>query len=171
MDTEKDINVKEDAPKKKASPKSAELKAQLSEAEEKLSALNDTYLRMLAEYDNYKKRTTNEKMSIYGDATVHTVQQFLPVVDSLEMALSASCSDAEYKKGIELIMNGLKSVLEKLHVEEINPLGEQFDPNFHNAVMSEESDELESGSVSLVLQKGYKIGDKIVRHAMVKVVS
>lgn len=145
---------------------------QLSEAE-KLKAqaeeLNNKLLRTLAEYDNYRKRSQKERMELYPEAISSTVSKFLPVLDNFERALQTDCADTEFKKGIEMIFTSFKECLKGLNVEEIEPTGESFDPNLHNAVMHIEDEKLGENTVSAVLQKGYKIGDKILRHAMVQV--
>lgn len=132
-------------------------------------ALNDSYLRLLAEFTNFKKRTEKEKQQIYGDATVFVVKNLLTVKDTLELAAAQECSDEEYKKGIVLTLGSFNSAFSSLGVEEINPLGEEFDPTLHNAVMTEENEEFGENTVSAVLGKGYKHGDKVIRPAMVKV--
>lgn len=141
--------------------------------EEKLAAqladLNDKLMRTLAEYDNFRKRSQKEKDAIYPDAVANTVLAFLPVLDNFERALAAECKDADFKKGVELIMNAFKDCLTKLKVEEIAALGEEFDPNLHNAVMHIEDDATADNVIVDVFQKGYKLGDKVIRHAMVKV--
>ncbi len=141
--------------------------------EEKLAAqladLNDKLMRTLAEYDNFRKRSQKEKDAIYPEAVANTVLAFLPVLDNFERAVAAECKDADFKKGIELIMTAFKDCLTKLKVEEIASLGEEFDPNLHNAVMHIEDDTTADNVIVEVFQKGYKLGDKVIRHAMVKV--
>ena len=141
--------------------------------EEKLAAqladLNDKLMRTLAEYDNFRKRSQKEKDALYPEAVANTVLTFLPVLDNFERALASECKDQDFKKGIELIMNAFKDCLTKLKVEEIASLGEEFDPNLHNAVMHIEDDTTADNVIVEVFQKGYKMGDKVIRHAMVKV--
>ena len=146
--------------------------AELSEAESlsaQLEEQSNTLLRTLAEYDNYRKRSQKERMEIYPEAIATTVSKFLPVLDSFERALQTPCSDAEFKKGVDMIFTSFKECLKALNVEEINPAGEQFDPNLHNAVMHIEDENLDENVVSTVMQTGYKIGDRVLRHAMVQV--
>lgn len=129
----------------------------------------DKYLRLLAEYDNYRKRSQKEKENAWTTAKADTAKEFLPVYDNLERALKQETTDEAYAKGVQMIMTQLKTVLEKLGIEEIPALGETFDPNFHNAVMHMEDDSLGENTVAEVFQNGFKIGDKVIRHAMVKV--
>ena len=129
----------------------------------------DKSLRLLAEYDNYRKRSQKEKENAWTTAKADTAKEFLPVYDNLERALKQETTDEAYAKGVQMIMTQLKTVLEKLGIEEIPALGETFDPNFHNAVMHMEDDSLGENTVAEVFQTGFKIGDKVIRHAMVKV--
>ena len=147
-------------------------KPQKTEAEllqEKVDSLNDKLLRTVAEYDNFRKRSQREKDAIYPQATAKAVEKFLPIIDTIERALSVNCSDAEFKKGVEMILQNFKDVLEKLGVEEFGEAGEQFDPEIHNAVMHVEDEEHEANTIATVFQKGYRMDDKIIRHAMVQV--
>lgn len=141
-----------------------------SKLEEELKAKSDAYLRLAAEYENYRRRTTEEKTSIYADATAKAIKEILPIGDSIEMALkSVDNAPEEYKKGLELICNQLKTSLEKLNVETFGEVGEEFNPELHNAVMKIEDDSLGENTIAQVFQTGYKTGDKIIRHAMVQV--
>ncbi len=142
---------------------------ELEEAQKKAEELNDRLLRTMAEYDNFRKRTQKEKESIYPDAISFVVQTMLPVVDNFEFALKSECADENFKKGMEMIFNQMLESLKSLNVSEINPVGEPFDPEEHNAVMHVEDDTVEENTVVEVLRKGYKLGDKIIRFAMVKV--
>ena len=138
--------------------------------EEELAAQKDKYMRLAAEYDNYRKRTANEKLSIYDDATAKAVTELLPVADSVRMALdNLANADPEIIKGIELISNQLTKSFEKLKIESFGKIGDEFDPNLHNAISKVESEELGENTIAQVFQTGYKIGDKIIRHAMVQV--
>ena len=138
--------------------------------EEDLAAQKDKYMRLAAEYDNYRKRTANEKLSIYDDATAKAVTELLPVADSVRMALdNLANADPEIVKGIELISNQLDKSFEKLKIESFGKIGDEFDPNLHNAISKVESEELGENTIAQVFQTGYKIGDKIIRHAMVQV--
>lgn len=134
-----------------------------------LKEQEDKYLRLLAEYDNYRKRSQKEKENAWTAAKADTAKEFLPVYDNLERALKQETADEAYAKGVQMIMTQLKTVLEKLGIEEIPALGETFDPNFHNAVMHMEDESLGENTVAEVFQTGFKIGDKVIRHAMVKV--
>lgn len=134
-----------------------------------LAAAEDKYLRLCAEYDNFRKRSAKEKESAWTDAKASTAAAFLPVYDNLERALKAPCSDEAFLKGVEMTMNQLKEVLTKLGIEEIPALGEKFDANLHNAVMHVDDEAVEENTVVEVFQTGFKTGDKIIRFAMVKV--
>ena len=134
-----------------------------------LAEEHDKYLRLAAEYDNFRKRSAKEKESAWADSKASTAAAFLPVYDNLERALKAPCSDEAYQKGVEMTMNQLKEVLTKLGIEEIPALGEKFDPNCHNAVMHVDDDSVEDNTIVEVFQTGFKSGDKIVRFSMVKV--
>lgn len=140
-----------------------------AEKSAELAAAEDKYLRLAAEYDNFRKRTAREKESAWADSKAQTVNAFLPVYDNLERALKQETADEAYKKGVEMTMNGLKDVLTKLGVEQIPALGETFDPNSHNAVMHIEDDALEENTVVEVFQQGFRLGEKVIRFAMVKV--
>jgi molecular chaperone GrpE len=135
-----------------------------------LEAEKDKYLRLYAEFDNFRKRTVKEKTEMYTNATADTVSELLPVLDSFERAALADCTDETYKKGVVMLFEQFKNTFAKIGIEEINALGEDFDPNFHNAIKNIETDEYESGKVCQVFQKGYKLKDKLIRPAMVAVV-
>lgn len=138
------------------------LRRQLDEA-------NDKLMRTLAEYDNYRKRSQRERAEVYPDAVAATVQKLLPVLDNFERALGAECSDADFKKGVEMIFNSLSETLKAMGVEEIEAQGKEFDPNLHNAVMHIEDEAFGENVVAQVMQKGYRIGERVLRHAMVQV--
>ena len=137
--------------------------------EEKYNAERDAHLRCAAEYDNFRKRTIKEKEASYGNGKADAIAKMLPVYDNLERALNQETSDTAYKKGVEMTMNELLKIFTSLGVEVFGNVGDQFDPNLHNAVMHIENEELEENSISAVFQKGFKIGDKVVRFAMVQV--
>ena len=137
--------------------------------EEKYNAEHDAYLRLAAEFDNFRKRTIKEKEASYGNGKADAVAKMLPVYDNLERALNQPTEDAAYKKGVEMTMNELIKVLSALGVEIFGNAGDAFDPNLHNAVMHIESDEFAENTICAVFQKGFKIGDKVVRFAMVQV--
>lgn len=130
---------------------------------------SEKYLRLMAEFDNYKKRSTKERENIYTDVRVDTVSKFLPVYDNLERALKAETADEAYKKGVEMTFNQLLDVFKKLGVEEIESVGKPFDPNLHNAVMHVEDEEKGENEIVEEFQKGFKVGDKVIRFSMVKV--
>ena len=146
-----------------------ELDKQIADADKKLADEQDKYLRLAAEYDNYRKRSQKEKESLYTDIRSETVEKFLPVYDNLERALAQETQDAAFKKGVEMTMNQLVSVMEKLGVVSFGAAGEVFDPQLHNAVMHVEDEALGENVIAEVFQKGFKVGDKVVRFAMVKV--
>ena len=134
-----------------------------------LADKEDQYLRLAAEYDNFRKRSQKEKEGIYQGAKSDAVAAFLPVYDNLDRALKQETADEAYKKGVEMTMAGLKDILSKLGVEEIPALGETFDPALHNAVMHVEDESAGENTVVDVFQAGFKLGDKVIRFAMVKV--
>ena len=141
----------------------------LQAARTALAEKEDQYLRLAAEYDNYRKRTAKEKESAWTQAKADTVAAFLPVYDNLERALKQETSDEAYAKGVEMTMKGLQDVLTRLGVEVIPALGETFDPNCHNAVMHVEDDSVGENTVVEVFQQGFTCGDRVIRAAMVKV--
>ena len=137
--------------------------------EEKYNAEHDSYLRLAADYDNFRKRTVKEKDAAYGNGRADTVGKLLPVYDNLERALNQPTEDAAYKKGVEMTMNELVKILNGLGVEIFGEKGDAFDPNLHNAVMHIDDESLEENTVSQVFQKGFKLGEKVIRFAMVQV--
>ena len=137
--------------------------------EEKYNAERDAHLRIAAEYDNFRKRTVKEKDAAYGNGKADAVAKILPVYDNLERALNQPTEDAAYKKGVEMTMTELAKILNGLGVEIFGTVGETFDPNLHNAVMHTEDESLGENVLAQVFQKGFKIGDKVVRFAMVQV--
>ncbi|MBP3747752.1 MAG: nucleotide exchange factor GrpE [Ruminococcus sp.] len=142
---------------------------QFAELEEALEQANDKYLRLYAEYDNYRKRTAKEKTETYQNASVKCIEDLLPVIDSFERALEADCTDDNFKNGMQMIFGQLKTFLDKMNVTAIEALGAEFDPNFHNAIQQQEGTDYASNHVCAVYQKGYMLGDKLVRPAMVAV--
>lgn len=141
-----------------------------SEAEKQLADMNAKYVRLMADFQNQKKRFEKEKADIYQFANEDIVKSLLEVIDNFERALDASQDDgSKFREGMEMIFKQLMGALEKAGVSEIKALGEEFDPNFHNAVMMEETDEFESNKVSGVMQKGYTLNSKVIRPSMVKV--
>lgn len=161
----------------KAAEETAQEPEEKDEKEEKIKALEadaeaqkEKYMRLAAEYDNYRKRTANEKLALYDDATSKAVKELLPVADSVRMALeNLKDADPEIIKGIELISNQLDKSFEKLKVESYGKVGDDFDPKLHNAIGMVDNEELGSGKIAAVFQTGFKLGDKIIRHAMVQV--
>ena len=145
------------------------VKAKLDAAEKNAAQAKDQLLRMAAEYDNYRKRSQKEKDNLYTEIRSETVEKFLPVYDNLERALAQETQDAAFKKGVEMTMNQLVSVMEKLGVESFGAAGDHFDPQLHNAVMHIEDESLGENVIAEVFQKGFKVGEKVVRFAMVKV--
>ena len=145
-------------------PGAAELAAR------QLESVKDQFVRLTAEYDNYRKRSTREADQKFNDGVSHAVNQILAILDTLDMAANAPTTDENYKKGVVMTLDKAAKALEALHVEEIEVLGKPFDPNFMNAVQQIPApDGQESGTVVTVFQKGYKLGDKIIRHATVVV--
>ena len=151
-----------------AEPETQEIPDPLAEAEEKLKAEQDKYLRLAAEYDNYRKRSQKEKDNIYRDAKADTIEKFLPVFDNLSLALVQETEDAAYKKGVEMTMNGLTEILKKMDVTVYGEPGDTFSPDLHNAVMHIEDENYKEGEIVQVFQKGFKLGDKVIRFAMVQ---
>ena len=137
--------------------------------EEKYNAEHDAYLRLAADYDNFRKRSIKEKEQSYGHGKADAVEKLLPVYDNLERALNQTTEDAAYKKGVEMTMNQLVGIFAGLGVEIFGQVGETFDPNIHNAVMHTEEEGVEENTITQVFQKGFKLGEKIVRFAMVQV--
>ena len=134
-----------------------------------LAEAKDKYMRLFAEFDNYRKRTAREKAETYQDAVSKTVLELLPAIDSFGRAMEAPCTDEAYKSGMEKIYQQLDSLLKKLGIEEIPALNEPFDPKVHNAIRQVEDENFGENTVCEVYQKGYKLGDRIVRCAMVAV--
>ena len=147
----------------------AALQAKLEAEEKKSAELKDQLLRTAAEYDNYRKRSQKERESLYADIKADTLLKFLPVYDNLERALAQPTADEAYRKGVEMIMTQFNETLKKLGITEIEAKGQSFDPNMHNAVMHIEDDSFGENEVVEVFQKGFRLGDKVVRFAMVKV--
>ena len=137
--------------------------------EEKYNAEHDQFLRLAAEFDNFRKRTIKEKEASYGNGKADTVAKMLPVYDNLERALQQPTEDAAYKKGVEMTMTELEKIFTALGVEIFGQVGDEFNPELHNAIMHNEDEALGENTVSMVFQKGAKIGDKVVRFAMVQV--
>lgn len=167
----------EEAAAKEAAEEPAEAEAGATDPlMDELEALKDQaarqeekYLRLAAEYDNFRKRTAKEKEAIWNDAKADAALAFLPVYDNLERALKQETADEAFKKGVEMTMTQLREILTKLGISEIPALGESFDPNLHNAVMHVEDEAAGENTIVDVFQAGFKLGDKVIRFAMVKV--
>ncbi len=150
----------------------SETLSELEQLRQDLMDAKEQYLRLAAEYDNFRKRTAKEKESIYGDAKVATYTAILPVLDNFERALASEVSQLEdFKKGVEMTRDQLQNAFTQAGIESYGEVGDPFDPNLHNAVMHGEDEAFGENTVSEVFQKGYKMGDRILRHAMVKVVN
>lgn len=143
--------------------------AKTDPGKDEVALLTDKYLRICAEYDNFRKRTQKEKDNLYGDIRANVISSFLPVYDNLVRALAAETQDEAYRKGVEMIMNQFNSTLEKLGASEIKAVGEKFDPALHNAVMHVDDETKGENEIVEEFQKGFKIGDKVIRFSMVKV--
>ena len=155
-------------PEKGDKKKIKALEAELAEANKKAEEMNEKYMRMLAEYDNFRKRSAKEREGIYGDAYTDALTSILPVLDNLERA--EGCTDAEgLSKGLELTLKSFRETLEKMGVKEIEAMGKTFDPNLHNAVFHVDDDSFGESEIVEVLMKGYTKGDKVIRYSMVKV--
>lgn len=152
-----------------AAPEAEEAQAPQVNWEEKYNSEHDARLRLAAEYDNFRKRTAKEKDASYGNGKADAVKKLVGVYDNLERALNQPTEDAAYKKGVELTMNELVKNLNALGVEIFGEPGDAFDPNLHNAVMHTESEELAENTVAQVYQKGFRLGDQVIRFAMVQV--
>ncbi len=159
----------EKAEKLKAQLKEAEARAE--KAENELAAQMDKYLRVVAEYDNFRKRSQKEREALYSDAFSDAATAFLPLIDNIERAVVYANDDSELAKGVLMLEKQTKNILEKMKIEEIASTGEQFDPNLHNAIFHEEDDTKPENTVTETLQKGYRLGDKVIRHALVTVVN
>ncbi|MBR5552936.1 MAG: nucleotide exchange factor GrpE [Clostridia bacterium] len=150
----------------------ADLLSENEKQKAELAEQKDMYLRVLAEYENFRRRTADEKSKIYSDTTAEVVEKFLPVLDNLEHAAACSTdtdADSAIRQGVELVLRSFREILEKLGVSEIPALGETFDPNIHNAVMREDDPEKGESEITAVFQKGYKLSNKVIRYSMVKV--
>ncbi len=161
----------EDAPVDTEENDSALLKEQLADKEQKCSEYLNMLQRTAAEFDNFKKRTAKEKEAIYNDGVSDTVNAFLPLIDSMERAEKSfsESEDKSLKEGFELIMRQMKEAMNKLGVKEIKSVGEQFDPELHNAVMHIDDETFGANEIVEEFQKGYILEEKVVRHSMVKV--
>jgi molecular chaperone GrpE len=151
-----------------ASPQAEAAPDPLEEAQAALKKANDDYLRLAAEYDNFRKRSQKEKDTLFRDGKASAIEKFLPVYDNLSRALDQETADTAYKKGVEMTMNGLLEILKSLDVTIYGEPGDTFDPALHNAVMHIENDSYKEGEIVEVFQKGFSLGGKVVRFAMVQ---
>ena len=147
----------------------AEVEEKETIEKEKYDELYDKHLRLMAEFDNFKKRTQKEKEELGAFATVNTIEKLLPVIDNLERAISSIEEKNTFSDGVEMVYKQLIEILEKIGVEEIESVGKEFDPNIHNAVMHVEDEEAGSNIIVEEFMKGYKFKDKVIRYSMVKV--
>ena len=172
INEEKEVSAKEQKEKsKKASkPNVEELLSKIAELEALLKEKEDQHLRMAAEYENFRRRSREEKEATYTEAVADTVGEILPIIDNLERAALYD-DESKVKEGLVMIAKSVETVFEKLKVEAVGKVGETFDPNLHNAVLHAEDDSLGEGEIVDVFQKGYKKGNKIIRFAMVKTVN
>ena len=159
----------EETSEEQAEEKPSEKADETEKLRKELGELNDKYLRVVAEYQNFRRRTEKEKQDIYAFGNEKIVSDMLNVIDNFERALVTETADEGFKEGMRLIFKQFQDLLAKNGVKEIEALGQEFDPNFHNAVMTEDSTEYDSGCVTQVLQKGYTLNDRVVRPSMVKV--
>ncbi len=163
--TEEKANKKKS---KKLDTKIAELEKKLAEADIAAAEQNDKYMRLAAEYDNFRKRSAKEKEGIYSDAYADALKNILPIIDNLERAVGVPDADA-VKKGLEMTLKGAAEALGKMGIEAFGESGDVFDPNIHNAMMMVDDESRKEGEIVTVFQKGYRKGDKIIRYAMVTV--
>ena len=152
-----------------ATEQAEEVVSELDAVKAELEEMRENYLRQVAEFDNFRKRTAKEKEDTYTFALAKCITEFLPIMDNFERALACETTDESYKKGVEMIYNQLGEMMKKLGVSEIEADGKPFDPNLHNAVSQKEDPGFGENTVCQVFQKGYMIGDKVIRHAMVVV--
>lgn len=163
--TKKTSKKKEEPPKEETETE----KTEQPSPEQAVKEANDKYLRLMAEYDNYRKRSQKEREALYGDIKADVLNKFLPVYDNLVRALDQPTEDEAYRKGVEMIMAQFNKTMENLGVTEIESIGKSFDPNLHNAVMHVDDETKGENEIVEVFQKGFKLGDKVIRFAMVKV--
>ncbi|MBR1443058.1 MAG: nucleotide exchange factor GrpE [Firmicutes bacterium] len=172
LDETEDTSEKEEVTEDEVIEEKTEEKSEESELEKAVreaKAANDKYLRLFAEFDNFRKRTSSEKAGMYDNGVRDTIERFLPVIDNLERALSANVNEEDpMYKGVAMIMKQITELFESMKVIEISEIGVPFDPNIHNAVMHVEDESFDENSVAEVLQKGYSYHDKVIRPAMVK---
>jgi len=161
--------AKEAEEKKAVEAEVSEENTQLTELENQLADMKDKYMRTLAEYDNYRKRTIKEKESIYPEAKAVVVEKFIPLIDNFDRALESAENKDAFYEGVLMVKKLFDEVFETLGVEEIKAVGETFDPNLHNAVMHCDDENVGENTIVEEFQKGYKMGDRVLRYSMVKV--
>ena len=155
---------------KKADKKADAFQTEKEKLEKELADTKDSYMRVLAEYDNFRKRTQKEKESAYNDSKASTLALLLPVIDNFDRAIDNKTDDIEaYRKGIEMTYNQFKEIFNKLDVVSFGEVGEEFNPEIHNAVMTTENPDLPENSIAAVFEKGYKMGDRVLRFASVQI--
>ena len=168
MANEEEIKTEETA--EESTETETETESETEKLQKELDSQKDKFLRLAAEYDNYRKRTEKEKLATYDNAVAATVEAFLPVADNFALAMASNAEvSGEFRKGLDMIQKQLENAFEKLRVESFGERGESFNPELHNAIARTDDAELEDDCIALVYQKGYKIGDKIIRHAMVQI--
>ena len=169
MSEEKNVTTEEEIQQEAAAEAEIVEEAPADDYKEKYDREHDAFLRLAAEYDNFRKRSQKEKDASYTNGKADTLAKLLPVYDNLERAMEQPTEDAAYKKGVEMTMNELVKIFTGLGVEVFGQVGDAFDPNIHNAVMHTEDPELAENTISQVFQRGFRIGEKVVRFAMVQV--
>ncbi len=162
-------SAEETAPQTDETSGTDEASAELEKLNGEIASLKESQLRLMAEYDNYKKRTAREKEALLFDATLLCMNKFLPVLDNLIRATETPCSDEAYKGGVDMVFKSFIEAMDRMGVKKIEALNAPFDPNLHNAVMHIDSEEYPENTVVEVFQEGYIMGDRVIRHAMVKV--
>ncbi len=167
--TTAEVETEETAAVEETAAEETVCEAAAEDFKEKYEKEHDSFLRLAAEYDNFRKRSQKEKDASYSNGKADAIAKLLPVYDNLERAMNQPTEDAAYKKGVELTMTGLVKIFTDLGVEIYGEVGEQFDPNLHNAVMHTESEELGENEISQIFQKGFRTGEKVIRFAMVQV--
>lgn len=166
---EAEAQVDDELPDIEAEPEKTEQEAQIEALGEELAKQKELYLRLAAEYDNFRKRTVREKAAIADDVRGEAINSILPIIDNLERALGAASADGEaMRKGVEMVLTQTLSIFERMNVKAFGEVGDAFDPNFHNCVGTIETDEYESGTITLVMQRGYMLGERVIRPAMVQ---
>ncbi len=170
LNKEQNESSKETKKSKKADKKADAFSAEKEKLEKELADTKDSYMRILAEYDNFRKRTQKEKEAAYNDSKASTLALLLPVIDNFDRAIDNKTDDIEaYRKGIEMTYNQLKDILNKADVVAFGEIGEEFNPEIHNAVMTIENPDLPENSIAAVFEKGYKMGDRVLRFASVQI--